>query len=139
MSPLVCRVWRSPISIVISQATYRLIQGYFECQSRGAHALKGISKPVEIFQVISESTARTRLDVAAATGFTPLVGREAEWESLAAIWEQAKSGNGQVAFLSGEAGIGKSRLAHRLKEQVAQEPAAWLTIPATTCSMLFAS
>ena len=114
-------------SIVISQATYRLVQGYFECQSQGAHTLKGISRPVEIFQVISESTARTRLDVAAATGFTPLIGREKEWESLAALWEQAKAGNGQVVFLSGEAGIGKSRLVHRLKEQVAQEPSAWLT------------
>ena len=114
-------------SMVISQATYRLVQGYFECQSRGAHTLKGISKPVEIFQVNSESGARTRLDVAAAIGFTPLIGREQEWQSLISLWEQAKEGKGQVALLSGEAGIGKSRLVHRLKEEVAQESGSWLT------------
>jgi len=116
-----------PDAIVISRATHRLVQGYFECRSQGAHTLKGISKPVEVFQVVSESAARTRLDVAAATGFTPLVGREKEWEALASLWEQAKNGNGQVALLSGEAGIGKSRLVHKLKEQAAQEPGIWLT------------
>jgi len=114
-------------SIVISQATYRLVHGYFECRSQGAHTLKGISRPVEIFQVISESSARTRLDVAAATGFTPMVGRENELQSLISLWEQAKEGNGQVVLLSGEAGIGKSRLLHKLKEQAAQEPGTWLT------------
>ena len=65
--------------------------------------------------------------MAAATGFTPLVGRENEWQSLISIWEQAKQGNGQVVLLSGEAGIGKSRLVHKLKEQVAKESGAWLT------------
>lgn len=116
-----------PDSIVISQATHRLVQGYFECRSQGAHTLKGISKPVEVFQVVSESAARTRLDVAAATGFTPLVGREKEWDALVSLWEQAKNGSGRVALLSGEAGIGKSRLVHKLKEQAAQEPGIWLT------------
>ena len=114
-------------SIVISQATYRLVQGFFECRSKRAHTLKGISRPVEIFEVISESAARTRLDVAATTGFTPLVGRDNERQSLIRIWEQAKKGKGQVALLSGEAGIGKSRLVYKLKEQVTQGPGAWLT------------
>jgi class 3 adenylate cyclase/predicted ATPase len=116
-----------PDSIVISQATHRLVQGYFDLRNQGAHSLKGISKPVEIYQVLSESSARTRLDVAAVTGFTPLVGREKEWNAMVSLWEQAKNGSGQVALLSGEAGIGKSRLVHKLKEQVAQEPGAWLT------------
>jgi class 3 adenylate cyclase/predicted ATPase len=114
-------------SIVISQATYRLVQGYFDFRNQGAQSLKGISKPMEIYQVISESAARTRLDVAAVTGFTPLVGRDQEWQSLISLWEQAKEGKGQVALLSGEAGIGKSRLVHKLKEEVAQEPGSWLT------------
>lgn len=116
-----------PDSIVISQATHRLVQGYFDFKYQGEHSLKGISRPVEIYQVISESSARTRLDVAAITGFTPLVGRSQEWQSLISLWEQAKEGKGQVALLSGEAGIGKSRLVHKLKEQVAQESSAWLT------------
>jgi predicted ATPase len=116
-----------PDSMVISQATHRLVQGYFDFKNQGAHSLKGISKPVEIYQVISESSARNRLDVAAATGFTPLVGRDQEWQSLLSLWVQAKEGKGQVALLSGEAGIGKSRLVYKLKEQVAQEPGSWLT------------
>jgi len=114
-------------SVIISQSTHRLVQGYFDCWSKGGHTLKGISKPVEVYQVLAESTAKTRLDVAAAAGFTPLVGREKELQSLTACWEQAKEGRGQVALLSGEAGIGKSRLVHKLKEQVAQELGAWLT------------
>src|SRR5215216_1358087 len=75
-----------PDSIVISQATHRLVQGYFDFRNQGAHSLKGISKPVEIYQVLSESSARTRLDVAAVTGFTPLVGREKEWKAMVSLW-----------------------------------------------------
>ena len=75
----------------------------------------------------SESTARSRLDAAGEHGLTPLVGREQEVALLRERWTQVKDGLGQVVLLSGEAGIGKSRLVQVLKEQVAAEPQAWLT------------
>src|SRR5262249_3884706 len=74
-----------------------------------------------------ESMARSRLEAAGSTGLTPLVGREQEVGLLRERWAQVKDGLGQVVLLSGEAGIGKSRLIQVLKEQVATEPQAWLT------------
>ena len=75
----------------------------------------------------SESTARSRLEVVGSTGLTPLVGREQVIGLLRERWALVKEGLGQVVLLSGEAGIGKSRLVEVLKEQVAAEPQAWLT------------
>jgi predicted ATPase len=71
--------------------------------------------------------ARSRLEAAGSAGWPPLVGREQELEVLRECWAQVKEGVGQVVLLSGEAGIGKSRLVHMLQEQVAAEPQAWLT------------
>ena len=73
------------------------------------------------------SMARSRLEAAGSTGLTPLVGREQEVRVLLERWAQVKDGSGQVVLLSGEAGIGKSRLVQVLTEQVASEPQAWLT------------
>ena len=71
--------------------------------------------------------ARSRLEAAGSTALTPLVGREQEVALLLERWAQVKDGLGQVVLLSGEAGIGKSRLVQVLKEHVAAEPQAWLT------------
>jgi TOMM system kinase/cyclase fusion protein len=111
-----------PNTIMISPDTYRLIQGYFDCEALGEQTLRGVSEPVHVYQVLQESGARGRLDVAHARGLTPLVGREAEVTLLLERWEQAKAGHGQVVLLSGDAGIGKSRLVQMLKEHVAHEP-----------------
>jgi predicted ATPase len=111
-----------PNTIAISEATYRLIQGYFEYRDLGAQTLRGVAEPVQVYRVLQESSARGRLDVAVTRGLTPLVGREQEVGLLLERWEQAKSGHGQVVLLSGEAGIGKSRLVQMLKEHVADEP-----------------
>src|SRR5215470_5698708 len=108
-----------PNTVLISAATYQLIQGYFECQDLGAQTLRGVAEPVHVYQVLQESGARGRLDVAVIRGLTPLVGRESEVTLLQERWEQAKSGQGQVVLLSGDAGIGKSRLVQILKEHVA--------------------
>src|SRR5262249_17416557 len=77
--------------------------------------------------VLYESMARSRLEAAGSTGLTPLVGREQEVALLLERWAQVKEGLGQVVLLSGEAGIGKSRLVQVLKEHGAAEPQAWLT------------
>jgi class 3 adenylate cyclase/predicted ATPase len=117
----------APNTLVISAATFQLLGGFFACQSLGTPPLKGITQPLEVYQVLYESTARTRLEAAGRTGLTPLVGREAEVGLLRERWAQVKEGLGQVVLLSGEAGIGKSRLVQVLTEQVASEPQAWLT------------
>ncbi|MBI4639502.1 MAG: AAA family ATPase [Candidatus Tectomicrobia bacterium] len=103
------------------------VEGFFECRSLGPKALKGISRPIDLFHVLHESAARNRLDVAVTKGLTPLVGREQELGLLLERWEQVKEGIGQVVILNGEAGIGKSRLVQMVKEYVAKDPQAWLT------------
>ncbi|MBI3798619.1 MAG: AAA family ATPase [Deltaproteobacteria bacterium] len=113
-----------PDNVVVSAATQRLVAGLFECQDLGPQALKGISTPMAVYRVVGEGTARTRFDVAVGRGLTPLVGREEELGLLRRRWEQAKEKAGQVVLLSGEAGIGKSRLAQTLKEQVIAEGAS---------------
>src|SRR5439155_3465260 len=110
-----------------SAATLPLLGGFFACQSLGPHLLKGFAQPIEVYQVRYESMARSRLEAVGSAGLTPLVGREQEVGLLRERWAQVKDGTGQVVLLSGEAGIGKSRLAQVLKEQVATEPQAWLT------------
>jgi TOMM system kinase/cyclase fusion protein len=114
-------------TLVVSAATVPLLGGFFACQSLGRHLLKGVAQPLEIYQVLYESMARSRLEAAGGTGLTPLVGREQEVALLSERWAQVKDGTGQVVLLSGEAGIGKSRLVQVLTKQVATEPQAWLT------------
>ena len=117
----------APNTLVISAATLPLLGGFFACQALGTPPLKGFAQPLEVYQVLYESMARSRLEAAGSTGLTPLVGREQEVGLLLERWAQVKDGLGQVVLLSGEAGIGKSRLVRVLTEQVASEPQAWLT------------
>ena len=116
-----------PNTMVISAATYQLLGGFFACQSLGTPLLRGFAQPLEVYQVLYESMARSRLEAAGSTGLTPLVGREQEVALLLERWAQVKDGFGQVVLLSGEAGIGKSRLVQGLTAHVAAEPQAWLT------------
>jgi class 3 adenylate cyclase/predicted ATPase len=112
----------TPDSVVISDATFRLVQGYFECQELGEQTLRGVSQSIAVYRVLRESDVQSRLDVASTRGLTPLVGREAEVTLLLERWQQAKGGQGHVVLLTGEGGIGKSRLVQVLKEHVASEP-----------------
>ncbi len=115
-----------PDSVVISAATYQLVRGLFECELLGPRVLKGLSIPVQVYRVLRESDAQSRLDVAMQTGLTPLVGRENESATLNERWERARNSEGRVVLLNGEPGIGKSRLIQAFKERIATEPHRWL-------------
>jgi class 3 adenylate cyclase/predicted ATPase len=117
----------APNTLVISAATFQLLGGFFACQSLGTPLLKGIAQPLEVHQVLYERTARNRLEAVGSASLTALVGRESEVALLRERWAQVKDGMGQVVLLSGEAGIGKSRLVQVLAAHVAAEPQAWLT------------
>src|SRR3712207_6207202 len=99
-----------PGSVVIGPSTLHLVGGLFDCVALGAQPLKGFAKPVQAWRVLGRSAAESRFEARQATGPTPLVGREEELALLLRRWEQAKAGEGQVVLLSGEPGIGKSRL-----------------------------
>jgi class 3 adenylate cyclase/predicted ATPase len=117
----------APNTLVISATTFQLLGGFFACQPLGTPLLKGQAQPLAVYRVLYESMARSRLEATGSTGWTPLVGREQEIGLLRERWARVKEGVGQVVLLSGEAGIGKSRLVQVLKEHVATEPQAWLT------------
>ncbi|MBI3757421.1 MAG: AAA family ATPase [Deltaproteobacteria bacterium] len=107
-----------PATVVISQATSRLVQGFFTCEALGPQNLKNVAAPLELYRVRGEGEAHTRFEVSVQKGLTPLVGRDLEVGLLRERWAQAKRGEGQVVLLSGEPGIGKSRLMQELKKHV---------------------
>ena len=116
-----------PGTVIITDAVHRLVSGLFVVEDRGARALKGIERPVQLYRVVQPSGVRGRLEAAAAAhALTPFVGREDELRLLMNRWERALDGEGQMALIIGEAGIGKSRLAQRFHEQIAGTPHTWV-------------
>src|ERR1039458_8889284 len=111
-----------PNSVVIAEGTRRLLGNLFEFEDLGARDLKGIAEPVRAWAALRASSAEGRLDALHTVGLTALVGREEELELLLRRWSRAKRGEGQVVLLSGEAGIGKSRLTAALLERLSGEP-----------------
>ena len=99
-----------PNTVVIAEGTRRLLGNLFELQDLGAKDLKGIAGPLRAWATLLVSSAEGRFEALHATGLTALVGREEELELLLRRWSKTKTGEGQVVLLSGEAGIGKSRL-----------------------------
>jgi len=111
-----------PNTVVIADGTRRLLGNLFELEDLGAKDLKGIAGPVRAWAALRASSAEGRFEALHASGLTALVGREQEAESLLRRWARAKTGEGQAVLLSGEAGIGKSRLTAELLERLASEP-----------------
>jgi len=112
--------------VLISDATLRLVRGAFATEDLGDVQLKGVEEPVRAHRVVAQSGAETRLERLATVGLTPLVGREQEIALALDRWTQSREGRGQVVLLSGDAGIGKSRLVAVLEDHVAGTPHTWL-------------
>jgi hypothetical protein len=112
----------APDTVPISADTSRLVEGYFPLEDLGLQTLKGVAEPLQVYRVLRHSGAQSRLDVESTRGLTPLVGREQEVGLLLERWHWVKEGQGQVVLLSGDAGIGKSRLVQVLKDHVTSEP-----------------
>jgi class 3 adenylate cyclase len=108
--------------VVIGAATRQLIAGAFELDGLGARALKGFAETIPVWRVVGERGVESRFEAAHGASLTPFVGREHEIGLLLDRWQQAKGGEGQVVLLSGEAGIGKSRITQTLRERIAEEP-----------------
>jgi class 3 adenylate cyclase/predicted ATPase len=111
-----------PNTVVIAEGTRRLLGNLFDLQDLGAKDLKGIAGSTRAWAALRASSAEGRFEALHAAGLTALVGREEEAELLLRRWARAKTGEGQVVLLSGEAGIGKSRLTAALLERLAGEP-----------------
>ena len=118
----VCRAIAEPNTVVIAESTRKLLGNLFELEDLGAKDLKGIAGPVRAWAALRPSSVESRFEALHASGLTALVGREEELELLLRRWSKAKTGEGQVVLLSGEAGIGKSRLTAALLERLAGEP-----------------
>ena len=111
-----------PNTVVIAESTRKLLGNLFELQDLGANEVKGIAEPVRAYAPLRASSVESRFEALHATGLTALVGREEELELLLRRWSKAKTGEGQVVLLSGEPGIGKSRLTAASLEGLAGEP-----------------
>ena len=111
-----------PNSVVIGESTRNLLGNLFELEDLGAQDLKGVTGPVRAWAALRPASVEGRFEAFHPSGLTELVGREEELDLLLRRWSKAKIGEGQVVLLSGEAGIGKSRLTAALLERLASEP-----------------
>ncbi|MCX5539439.1 AAA family ATPase [Paraburkholderia sp. CNPSo 3076] len=107
----------TPTSILVSESTHKLAEGYFEFKALGAAQVKGVPEPLPVYEVLGPGALRTRLQLAAHRGLARFVGRDAEMAHLNRALETARAGRGQVVGVVGEAGVGKSRLFHEFKER----------------------
>jgi hypothetical protein len=110
-----------PNSVVIAEGTRKLLGNLFDLEDLGARDLKGIAGPVRAWTALRASRVESRFE-ALRTATTPLIGRNEELDLLLRRWEQAKGGDGCVVLISGEPGIGKSRIAETVVERLRGEP-----------------
>lgn len=109
-------------SVLVSESTRRLVSAAFDFQDLGLQQLKGVTEPLHVYRVLSAKNTASRFEAAHAGSLTPLIGRSSELSLLLDRWQKVKEGDGQVIFLSGIPGVGKSRLLHELKSHIQQEP-----------------
>ena len=114
----------TPNTIVIGDRTHHLVDGFFKTASLGASLLRGVSKPVNVYQVSGEIPDQSRLAIAGEGGLTPLIGRQREAERFRRCWDEVLTAKGQTLLIEGEAGIGKSRCVQLTQEYVSQTPDA---------------
>src|SRR5262244_648605 len=117
---------------LMTASTLRQTEGFVQVKSLGAVQVKGVSRPVEAFEVVTATTARTRVQAAAVRGLTPLVGRRREIEVFGKLMAEAGSGKGQILAIVGEPGLGKSRLVHEFTRH--QLRPGWLVLEGTSVS-----
>ena len=120
-----------PGSIAISRAVRRLVEGYFTINDMGLARIKGVSEPVEVFEVTGLGPLRTRLQRSAGRGYSKFVGRQNEIQAMKRAADQAKAGHGQIVAAVAEAGVGKSRLLFEFKA-VSQK--GWMVLEAFSVS-----
>ena len=112
----------APNTVLVAEPTSRLVSARFDQQDLGPHDLKGLAEPVRVFRVLRVRPDASRFQAATERPLTPLVGRATELAFLEQRWREAKDGDGQAVFLSGVAGVGKSRIAFELERHVRDEP-----------------
>jgi AAA ATPase domain/Adenylate and Guanylate cyclase catalytic domain len=120
----------APNTTLITAPVLQLVSGLFVVEDRGTQTLKGVPEPVQLYSVLRSSGVRGRLRTSASCGLTPFVGRDGELRLLMNRWELAREGEGQVVLITGEAGIGKSRLVQRLHERLSSlpHPPTWVRL-----------
>ncbi len=115
-----------PGATYVTEETFKLTEGFFRVEALGEKKVKGREKPIGVYRIIGLSNMRTRFDVSAERGLTPLVGRSRELEILLDAFERAKGGEGQAVSIMSEAGLGKSRLLYEFRKAVANEDVTFL-------------
>jgi class 3 adenylate cyclase len=115
-----------PDSVVVTPAVHQLVSGLFVTEDLGAHQLKGIECPLQLYRAIRHTVARRHTRNAAVRALTPFVGREDEVRLLLSCWERAREGRGQLVLVMGEPGIGKSRLVDEFQARIKDEPHLWV-------------
>jgi predicted ATPase/class 3 adenylate cyclase len=111
----------TPGSIVVSEATHRLAEGYFEFKALGAIPVKGVAEPLSVYEVLGSGPLRTRLQIAARRGLAPFVGRQPELAQLCGALSRIQGSRGQVVGVVGEPGVGKSRLFYEFRPRAQQD------------------
>jgi class 3 adenylate cyclase/tetratricopeptide (TPR) repeat protein len=112
--------------VLISEATHRLVEGFFETRDEGERVMKGYERVVRVFAVTGQRNRRARFDLAVERGLTPLVGRSGQLAMLEESWQRAAARQGRVLSIVGEAGTGKSRLAYEFRQRLAGHRVTWV-------------